>query len=653
MKITTLSAIILISIIFVFCKEETPNQPKTELYSFSGSVYSLVDSQKVFMEGIKVFFRSDSTYTDKDGAFLFEDVPAGEYSVSFEFVSASDSLQNATLDIIIDEENLFKEFFLFEQKGIVEVFNFSGKVYSIIDSKKVLKRGIKVLFLGDSTITDNNGIFKFEGIPSGNYDVMFEYKNESNSIITSIVNLTIDKEDVFSEFILKNNLISIAENHSYSGKVFSIQNGQKVYLENVKVSIKGQSVYTDNLGFFFFDNIPVGKHEVKFLYNSAEKTINKSEIIAVRKQDVFQECFLFEIKSPIYENLFPLAVGNIWVYMLDDLSKEYWKIIGTEIRNNQNFYKIEIKNSLNTNVIYKYYRIDQNTGDLYNDSKLLTNLSYEDGKYEVKGADGNTYLWIDVTSYSTDVLGANKVVKNHYVNTQEMYNNYKFVKEIGLIQQSGATDLNGGTYDKKLLGAIIDNVQYGDTSSSLIYDTDVYFYPLKVGYKWYYEYNYYIEGSDTIRNTRLKREVISEETMSNGVKYFKIENTFQDTLASFYDWQRLDYKNAILYGFNTTNSKQYVIEDYKTQEFDETDSYMPSILKHHIVELTIQYSGDIKSYSGWNNGATSFSIGKYNFKKYLGITDVLLTYSRDTGTYIEKINLIGSEIDGSISGIIW
>ncbi len=65
--------------------------------------------------------------------------------------------------------------------------------------------------------------------------------------------------------------------------------------------------------------------------------------------------------------------------------------------------------------------------------------------------------------------------------------------------------------------------------------------------------------------------------MSNGIKYFKIENTFQDTVASYFEWQRVDSTNAILYGFNNVNSSEYIIEDYKTEDYEETESYMPSI----------------------------------------------------------------------------
>ena len=61
-------------------------------------------------------------------------------------------------------------------------------------------------------------------------------------------------------------------------------------------------------------------------------------------------------------DLFPLEVGNIWVYQLNDLSKEYLTVIGTEVIDNKTFYKIEIKNLSNRTSRVDNYRIDSNTG---------------------------------------------------------------------------------------------------------------------------------------------------------------------------------------------------------------------------------------------------------------------------------------------------
>ncbi len=64
MKKTIIFTIMLLSLVFLFCKEETPVEPKADLFTFSGKAYSIVDSQKVYMDSVKVFFREDSTLTN-------------------------------------------------------------------------------------------------------------------------------------------------------------------------------------------------------------------------------------------------------------------------------------------------------------------------------------------------------------------------------------------------------------------------------------------------------------------------------------------------------------------------------------------------------------------------------------------------------------
>ncbi len=63
-------------------------------------------------------------------------------------------------------------------------------------------------------------------------------------------NVTIGKEDFFEEYLLFQ-YVNIVEVYSFSGKVYAIENEEKIYLENVNVSIMDTSVVTDNLGSFF------------------------------------------------------------------------------------------------------------------------------------------------------------------------------------------------------------------------------------------------------------------------------------------------------------------------------------------------------------------------------------------------------------------
>lgn len=149
----------LISLAFLFCKEETPLEPKEETFTFSGKVYSIIDSQKVYMDSVKVFFREDSTLTNNEGSFSFENVPTGEYQVSFAFTTVSDSIKISNQNVIIGKEDFFEEYFLFQYETIVEVYSLSGKVYALENEERIYLENVNVSILDTTVVTDNLGFF--------------------------------------------------------------------------------------------------------------------------------------------------------------------------------------------------------------------------------------------------------------------------------------------------------------------------------------------------------------------------------------------------------------------------------------------------------------------------------------------------------------
>lgn len=535
----------------------------------------------------------------------------------------------------------------------VEVYTFTGKVYTLVDSQKTYMENVKVFLRDDSTYSDNEGTFSFEKVPTGEYQIKFVFISLSDSVQTSTYTLTIGKEELFEEFQLHQHDV-----YSFGGKVYSLIDSQKVYLENVKVLFRGELTYTDNEGSFSFEEVPTGQYGIQFEYSSNDTNVSKSQNIIIEDFDKTEEFELFELQTEINAELFPLAIGNIWVYVKDDLSKEYWEIIETVVIDAETYYKMEIRNPIHNTVGYSNYRIDSNSGYLYRGLSsggfIITNLGYEDGDYEIKSSDGQTYLWITVTTSNEDLFGEDQKVIKHKMMLQETEATYKFVEGIGIVHKYSHGYLGYGVYNDILIGAIIDNVEYGDTSY-VEYDSDVYFYPLATGNKWFYEYNKYIEGGDTIRSTRLKREVLGEEIVSNGGTFFKIINTFDDSLnIQYYEWQKMNLAPAKLYGFDDSKNTTYTIEDYSTAEmFDYAESYMPSILQHHLTELSATYTDRTKSYYGWNSGAVCFSTVRYNFIKDIGISKIEVRYDCDAGKIIEKIELIGSTINGNTIGIVW
>lgn len=414
---------------------------------------------------------------------------------------------------------------------------------------------------------------------------------------------------------------------------------------------------------FLFNNIPSGEHEVQFNYSSADTIINKTELVEFKNQSIDIEFFLYKKNAQLNTELFPLAVGNIWVYMLDDLSKEYWEVIGIEVVDNLISYKMEITNPIKNTVGSKVYTFDMNSGYLNLDGSYKTNLNYPDGNYEVKDSNGNTYLWIHVTSSNQTVFGENTFTKRHYIQNQEVGASYSFANGIGIVGRNSAGYLGYGAYHSTLIGAIIDNVEYGDTSY-VSYNKELAYYPMAIGYKWFYRYTETTSLGDTLKSTYLKREIINKVVLGNDKSYYEIKNTFSDSSTEFFDWQRIDSTYVKLYGYSTIEESEYLIDELINSNADDNNhtfyaskSHMPSILPYGIYDFESKYPTTLtKTYYGWSydlNGNPFNNTAFYEFTKNIGISKIIITLNDESPATIKELNLIGSIINGNVSGVTW
>ncbi len=279
----------IISLLLFFCKEKQSVEPEPELFSFSGKVYTNINNSKVYLENVKVILEGDTTLSDSVGFFLFEDLANGTYSITFIYSSSNDSLKSKTIDIEILNENLYKEFAMYA-KGL---FKMSGRIYAIINNKKVYLENVKVVFetMNKTKFTDRDGSFFFDNIPSGKHHFTAIFIDPTTgSVQASTLHFEIFDQDISEEFLFYELTL-----YKVTGKVYSIMDNQKVYLENIKVIFRSDSVLTNIDGFFSFENVLSGEYSIKFLYSSLiDSQQTRIENIEVKNEDYFNEFFLYE-----------------------------------------------------------------------------------------------------------------------------------------------------------------------------------------------------------------------------------------------------------------------------------------------------------------------------------------------------------------------
>ena len=139
------------------------------------SVFGFVtDPDENEMEGVVVTIDgvnySGETWTDEDGFFQFENVPVGDYTLTFEFegyqtqtqgISITEGQEELDIDVIILEPILIASIF-----GIVT--DIDGEP---LESVKVKIKGIKTKF-NDEVLTDADGFFEFPDLEKDTYVII-------------------------------------------------------------------------------------------------------------------------------------------------------------------------------------------------------------------------------------------------------------------------------------------------------------------------------------------------------------------------------------------------------------------------------------------------------------------------------------------------
>jgi hypothetical protein len=175
------------------------------------------------------------------------------------------------------------------------------------------------------------------------------------------------------------------------------------------------------------------------------------------------------------------------------------------------------------------------------------------------------------------------------------------------------------------------------------------FYPLKVGYKWVYDFT----STDWNMNGYIDiyfREVLSEKMKQNGKKYFEILEKFVYLGITDTVYERIDTTEGKVYRYepDCPNSEQF-IEELVLEVNDSTfASRFESCIEHPPTELVSQQGYNLWGIYGMNRNYLSSSLLTSDYNLYSEIGLVYIKLSDDN--YFRTFILKGMVKDGIVYG---
>ncbi len=295
------------------------------------------------LEGIEVsLYGPDGfkivTYTEADGSYHFEDIPAGLYSVVVGEVPDGYILNGLEYITISLEAGEHADNINFCYNMEVELGSIAGHVFydangdGICDDFESFMSGVSVLLYDDNSnivgvaTTDQNGAFIFEDLPAGNYTV--EVGNGPlGSILTTDASFEVslgegeNVADIKFGFVIEQE----PELASLWGFAYVEQDGvcnhdaNDAGLEGILITLVGENglaltTFTDATGAYHFEDIPAGPYTVLVGLTPNGYNLISGESISVDLEpgehlmDV-NFCFEAEIVQPVLASIW----GNVYV----------------------------------------------------------------------------------------------------------------------------------------------------------------------------------------------------------------------------------------------------------------------------------------------------------------------------------------------------
>ena len=211
------------------------------------------DAYVIIWDDDRNFFE---TRTDREGAFAFQRVPIGEWTIRV--TMGIENIVEDQFEVAANENTVIDLVF---EDGDDEFGSVSGSVFTV-DGDTVVNASV-VIFNEDRDIfrtqTDRNGEFSFERVPVGNYHIIasLEDVGTAEDDIEVIAN-----EETVIDLVIDNG--GGDEFGSVRGSVFTVDS---VAVVNASVVIFNEDrdifrTQTDRNGEFSFERVPVGNYHI-------------------------------------------------------------------------------------------------------------------------------------------------------------------------------------------------------------------------------------------------------------------------------------------------------------------------------------------------------------------------------------------------------
>ncbi|NPB03561.1 MAG: OmpA family protein [Thermotogae bacterium] len=256
-------------------KKPEKEKPKVKPTYIAGVVMD-AQTQKM-IGGAKVTLKEKdiSVVTGDDGAYKFENLEPGSYTIRVE--APGYTSQSQVIDLKAGQP-VIKNFELVPAKAYAII----GVVYDKATNAPIGGAKVRIKETGDSTITQDDGAYRFSNVPPGTYTLIFTAPGyEAISIAVSVESGSTVKNAYLSkaEQAQKVQKVEKPKVGSIIGVVQDAKTNMPLSDVQIIVKEKGITYTTDQTGAFRFDSLPEGSYTLSF---SKDGYVARTRIVTVK-----------------------------------------------------------------------------------------------------------------------------------------------------------------------------------------------------------------------------------------------------------------------------------------------------------------------------------------------------------------------------------
>ncbi len=265
-----------LSYTFVPPVEKKPEKEKVQPTYIAGVVFDKASGKtlgnvKVLLKEVDV-----SVVTGDDGAYKFENVKPGSYTLIF-------SAQNYTTTTRVVDVRPGQPAIINVELIPARATYITGVVYDSETNRPIGGAKVMVKETGAEAITQDDGSYKIENVTSGSYVLIFTapgYQSFSTSVAVE------DKPVVKNAYLAKGEEVQKAEVKMASIVGIVLDKEKMTPIMGVSVVVKetGQTLTTDRSGSFRFDGLKAGAYTISF---NADEYLDYTEIVNLTEGQTF------------------------------------------------------------------------------------------------------------------------------------------------------------------------------------------------------------------------------------------------------------------------------------------------------------------------------------------------------------------------------